>query len=167
MKHFALILLAVFVSEYGFSAVRNELSKESLLIELTGKDYSKISDSQLYAELIASYQASNEVGFQSRLQRFMSQYPQSPFADNALYVAGKMALEAKNYPQSIRYFQRVQQEYPRSNRLVSSMFAKARAYRQMNLIEQSRNSFKDVIKKFPGSPEAFQAESELRLMGTL
>ncbi|MBX3041561.1 MAG: tetratricopeptide repeat protein [Bdellovibrionaceae bacterium] len=146
------------------SKTSNEFSEQALLIELTGKDQGKLSEVDLYSELVAAYQSQDEIGFQSRLQTFMSRFPRSSFADNALYLAGRKALEQKRYAQALKYFQRIIAEYPRSNRAVSAQFAKAMAYKQMNLTTESRKVMKEVVQKYPGSPESFRADSEMRLL---
>lgn len=134
------------------------------MIELTGRDENTLSDVELYSEIVAAYQSQDEIGLKSRLQKFMSRYSTSSFADNALYLAGRQALENKNYGEAIRFFQRVQADYPRGNRSVAAQFSKAMAYKRMHLEPQARRAFHEVIQKYPGSPESFRADSEIRLL---
>lgn len=148
----------------GSKILSGPLSEEALRVELTGRDESKMSDVDLYAEIVAAYQSHDEVGLRTRLQKFMVRHAKSPFADNALYLAGRQALDKKNYSEAIKYFHRVVSEYPRSNRVVSSQFAKAMAYKKMNLEPQARRVFRDIMRKYPGSPESFRADSEMRLL---
>ena len=147
-----------------FKPAGSELSKESLLLELTGKDVSKESDTTLYAEMVGAYQRDDEIGFKSRLQSMMSRYPKSAYADNALFIAGRMAVDHGNYAEAVRYFARIEKDYPKSNRVVSAKFAKAMTYKKMNLPEFSRRSLADVRNKFPGSPESFRADAELKML---
>lgn len=140
------------------------LSKEALMIELTGKDPSKVKEADLYGEIFSAYKAGDEIGFKSRLQTFMTRFPTSPYADNVLYLAGRMAFGNKNYAEAIRYYQKVITQYPRSNKVVAAKFAKGVAYKKMNLAPQAKNVLTDLRKKYPGSPEAFRAENELKIM---
>ncbi|HRO67219.1 MAG TPA: tetratricopeptide repeat protein [Pseudobdellovibrionaceae bacterium] len=146
------------------SKTANEFSEQALLIELTGKDQGKLSEVDLYSELVSAYQSQDEIGFQSRLQTFLSRFPKSSFADNALYLAGRKSLEQKRYAPALQYFHRIVSEYPRGNRAVSAQFAKAMTYKQMNLTAESRKVMKEVMRKYPGSPESFRAEGEMRLL---
>ncbi|MNJ94616.1 tol-pal system protein YbgF [compost metagenome] len=141
------------------------LSKEkaSLLVELTGKDISKESDMALYAEMLSAYDKNDEIAFKSRLQSLITRFPKSVYADNALFLAGRRALDGGNYPEAVKYFSRVEKEYPRSSRVPAARFAKAMTYKKMNLPTFSRKILAEVRAKYPGSPESFRADSELKL----
>lgn len=145
-------------------STKDPMSRESLMAELTGKDDSKLNDIDLYAEIVAAYQGQDQSGLKSHLQKLLTKYPQSSFADNALYLAGRQALDRRSYGEALKYFQRVQTEYPRSNRVVSAQFAKAMAYKKMNLEPEARKVFKDIMAKYPGSPESFRADNEMRML---
>lgn len=140
------------------------LSREALLIELTGKDDAKMTDVELYSEIVAAYQSRDEIGLKSRMQTFLSKHAKSSFADNVLYLAGRQALDNKNYAEAIKFFGRVQTEYPNSNKTVSAQFAKAMAYKKMNLEPQARKVLREIMQKYPGSPESFRADNEMRLL---
>ncbi|MGZ3748762.1 MAG: tetratricopeptide repeat protein [Pseudobdellovibrionaceae bacterium] len=158
-------ILSLFATE-SFAAKKTvgAFSKESLMIELTGKDSSKIDESALYAEIFSAYRSNDEIGFKSRMQTFLTRFPASPYADNVLYLAGRRAFSAKNYAEAIKYYQKVITQYPRSNKVVAAQFAKAIAYKKMNLAPQAGSVLMDLRKQYPGSPEAFRAENELKLM---
>ena len=74
----------------------SELSKEALMIELSGKDFKKISEESLYAEVIAAYKSGNTIALKARTQTFLKRFPQSQFADNALYLSGLIFLQNKH-----------------------------------------------------------------------
>lgn len=152
------------VSALAAKNMKDPLSKESLMIELTGKDPSKVSESALYGEIFNAYRSNDEIGFKSRMQTFMTRFPGSSYADNILYIAGRLAFDSKNYAEAIKYYQKVITQYPRSNKVVAAKYAKAIAYKRMNLEPQAKGVFAEVRKKYPGSPEAFRAENELKLM---
>lgn len=140
-----------------------ELSQESLLVELTGKDITKENDIAMYAQMVSAYQSDDEIGFKSRLQSMLSRFPQSSYADNALFLAGRMAVDHKNYAEAIKYFAQIEKDYPRSNKVVAAKFAKAMTYKRMNLPEFAIMSLKEVRTKYVGSPESFRADVELKL----
>jgi TolA-binding protein len=157
---FVLSLCAV---DSAFAAPKKVAAKEALMIELTGKDPSKIDETTLYSEIVAAYRRNDEIGFKSRLQTFMTRFSNSSYADNVLYLAGRMAFSNKNYPESIKYYQKVISQYPRSNKVVAAKMAKGLAYKKMNLAPQAKFVFDDLRKKYPGSPEAFRAENEMKI----
>lgn len=139
-----------------------ELKEQALLVELTGKDLSKENDITLYAELVSAYHADNEIAFKSRLQNLMNRFPQSSYADNALFLAGRMALDHNNYAEAIKYFAQIEKDYPRSNKVAAAKFAKAMTYKKMNLPDFATRNLQEVRKRFPGSPESFRAQVELK-----
>lgn len=152
------------VESFAAKKVTDPMSKDALMIELTGKDPSKVDEKTLYAEIFNAYSANDEIGFKSRMQTFMTRFPGSSYADNVLYMAGRLAFNGKNYAEAIKYYQKVITQYPRSNKVVAAKFAKGLAYKQMNLAPQAKGVMADLRKKYPGSPEAFRAENELKLM---
>lgn len=141
-----------------------DISQQALLVELTGKDISKENDITLYAEMVSAYQNDDEIAFKSRLQSMLARFPQSSYADNALFLAGRMAVDHNNYAEAIKYFARIEKEYPRSNKVVAAKFAKAMTYKKMNLPEFAERNLKEVRARYPGSPESFRADSELKMI---
>lgn len=173
MKHLKVWAVAVIVSlpfissavvKTNVSKARASSGQQSLLVELTGKDVSQESDMALYAEMVSAYQRDDEVSFNSRLQSLMTRFPKSIYADNALFLAGRFAVDHQNYPQAVKYFGRVEKEYPRSSRVPAARFAKAMTYKKMNLPDFAKRSLQDVRSRYPGSPESFRADSELKLI---
>lgn len=141
-----------------------DLKEQQLLVELTGKDISKESDMKLYAEMVSAYDADDEIAFKSRLQSILSRFPNSSYADNALYLAGKLAVNHSNYPEAIRFFGRVEKEYPKSDKVTAATFAKGMTYKKMNLGEYAKRSLLEVKSRYPGSPESFRANAELKML---
>lgn len=136
---------------------------DALWAELTGKDIRKLDDVGLYSEILANYQVRDVKGLRLHLESLLKRFPTSPYADNALYLGGQLALEMKNYPEALKHFQKIMQYYPQSNKVVSATFAKGMAYKKMNLDIQAKKVFFELRKKYPGSPEYFRAETELKL----
>lgn len=140
------------------------MTAADLKAELTGKDYKKLSEDDLYVEVLARYQRNNFVDMKGAAQFFLSRYPTSAHADNVLYLMGYNALERKKYSEALRHFDSLLKKYPLSNKAVAAEFAKGTAYKQMKLPKLAQNSFLKVRKKYPGSPEFFRAESEIKLL---
>ncbi|MEK6774493.1 MAG: tetratricopeptide repeat protein [Bdellovibrionota bacterium] len=161
---FSIVISSLLITSNSL-ALKNSndpLSKEELMKELMGSAKGK-DDITLYSEIVAFYQSNDQRRLRHRLQSLMTQYPRSNFIDNALYLAGRQSMENRNYPEAIKYFQKVITQYPQSNRVVSAKFAKAMTYKKMNLSTQSKGVLKEIKQKFPGSPESYRAESEMKL----
>lgn len=174
MKQLRLLAATVLLSVNGGSFAKattvskNQISKEltpqSLLVELTGKDISKENDIALYAEMVSASQGDNEIAFKSRLQGMLKRFPNSPYADNALFLAGRFAVDHGNFAEAIRYFGQIEKKYPNSNRIVSAKYAKAMTYKRMKLPEFAVRTLQEVRTKYPGSPESFRADAELKIL---
>lgn len=164
MKH--LVMAAIFailtLSLGANAAPQKSLNRDDLMAELTGKDVTRMNDASLYAEIVGAYQAQDQLTLQTRLQTLLKRFPQSEYADNALYLAGKSAMEHRNYAGALKYFSKVNELYPNGNKVVSAQFAKAMAYRKMNLDPQAKEVLLSLKKRFPGSPEAFRADGEIK-----
>ena len=119
----------------------DELSKEALMIELSGKDYKKISEEALYAEIIGAYKNGNEIALKTRTQAFLKRFPQSQFADNALYLSGLMALQNRSYSEALRDFQKISKTYPNSNKAVSAQFFKSNHVQAVEFAGRIKKSF--------------------------
>lgn len=128
------------------------------------KATTKLSDRDLYAELLKAYDLNNEISFFSKYQAFMSNYSDSALADDAIYLAGLMSLANRNYGPSLKYFNAILNKYSMSNKASSALYAKAVALKKMNLTEEAGQSFFMVMKKYPGSPEAMRAEAEMKIL---
>lgn len=172
MKQLSLIAATVLLSlpfwaEAKIPAANMQNSKavkqQNLLVELTGQDISKENDMTLYAEMVSAFQREDEIAFKSRLQALLSRFPKSIYADNALFLAGRMAVANRNYPEAVRYFARIENEYPKSNKVAAARFAKAMTYKKMNLPEFAKKNFIEIRKKYAGSPESFRSDGELKL----
>lgn len=138
--------------------------EKKLYLELTGKDYSKLSEQVLYSQMISAYQTQDELKFYAQFEAFQKKFKKSVYFDNALYLAGRLALEKKNYAKAVFYFDRILKSYPESNKVVSAEFSKGLAYRKMNLAPLALRVFDRVQKQYPGSPESFRAETESKLI---
>lgn len=173
MKQLSLLAATVF---FGFSCnafavaggglkkpSAKDLNEQALFLELTGKDISKENDIDMYAQMVSAFNREDEIAFKSRLQSLLTRFPNSPFADNALYLAGRLAVNNRNYAEAIKYFGKIEREYPRSNKIVATQFAKAMTYKKMNLPELSIRVLKEVRSKYMGSPESFRADAELKM----
>lgn len=146
------------------SPLKTSQSSNPLWQELTGENFDKLDDQGFYSEVVAHYQTRDAKGLNRYLEAMLKRFPNSPYADNALFLGGELALELKNYPEALKHFQKITRFYPLSNRAVAALFAKGMAYRKMNLEAQAKKVFFDLRMKYPGSPESFRAEAELKLI---
>jgi TolA-binding protein len=159
-----------------FSTVLNSLSwalpqptaiskrELDLKAELTGHDLKKMNDDQLYSEILLQYQRNDGLAMRGAVEFLLKKFPNSSHADGALYLMGQACLEKKQFAEGLQFFQRLLRDYPMGHKAVSAEFAKGIAYRNMNIGPLARQAFVKVKGKYPGSPESYRAESELKLL---
>lgn len=167
MKQIINALIIVFVSLpmlVQAVGLRKAPTRKSLLLELTGKDTSKVTAQELYAEIAGAYQADDELSLKSRLQNLTTRFPKSEYVDNAIYLAGRMAMDHRNYAEAIKQFSKIHRQYPSGDKAAAAEFAKGMAYKKMNLPKFAQQVLLNVKKKYPGSPESFRADSEIKIL---
>jgi TolA-binding protein len=122
------------------------------------------SEQRLYSKVLESYRVHRDLDLQKAVQILLKTYPDSVYADNALYLAGLLAFESNNLAHSSLYMDRVLREYPNGNKMVSALFAKAMiAKRNRNFVE-AKALLESIRKLYPGSPEAMRAGTEEKLI---
>ena len=168
MKRAIISFMAIgFISVAGLAAPQPQLHKKiDLKAELTGHDDKKLTEDELYVEVLSRYQSNRLSDMTAAGTLFVKKYPESTHADNVLYLLGYNALERKKYSEALRNFDSLVRKYPLSNKAVSAEFAKGTVYKQMKLNKLARNAFLKVRKKYPRSPEFFRAESEIKFLMT-
>jgi len=124
----------------------------------------KLSDRDLYAEIVKSYEGNRRQVFESQVGTFIQKYARSPLADDALYLSGLYALSNRDYGIALQEFNRVIERYPKSGKVASALFAKGVALKKMNLLDSSEKVLKQVVSRYPGSPESVRAQGELKLL---
>ncbi len=119
----------------------------------------------LYSKIIDTYRSHNQGEMKTTLRLLLKTYPDSIFADNALYMAGLLSYELGDLNGAKASFGRVIKEYPQSNKVVSALFMTATIDKKKGRPGDAIRGFKLVRDLFPGSPEAFRVSVELKLLG--
>ena len=131
-------------------------SSISVSPEKTGEHY-------LYSKILETYRARNAREMETTLGLLLKSYPESVFADNALYLSGLMSFENGDLNGSKLKFDRLLKDFPRSNKAVAALFAKASIERKLGRSNEAKRAFIQVRDLFPGSPEAARVAVELKL----
>lgn len=118
----------------------------------------------LYSKIIDTYRSHNADEMKTTLRLLLKTYPDSIFADNALYMSGLQAFEMNDLAAARSAFERLLKEYPRSNKTASTLFLKAEIDKRSGRASDAVRGFKMVRDFFPGSPESFRVSVELKLL---
>lgn len=122
------------------------------------------SESQLYSLLLRDYERNDEVAFAENLKKYRQNYFSSHRYDEILFLAGQLAENNKNYGSALKYFNQILKDYPYSNKTVSALFAKGMVLKKMNLMDLSKDVFRSLLVRYPGSPDSLKAQSELKAL---
>lgn len=89
-----------------------------------------------------------------------AQPPANRVAD-AQFFLGLSHFNLKTYDKAMGAFDRIIREHGQSERLVAAMLKKAQCQLHMKLKAAAVKGFRDIVDKFPGTPEARAAQEEL------
>jgi TolA-binding protein len=156
----------ILLSTLDEAAAKNWAIPESdqLYFELSGEKYENLNSQQVYEKIIEKYRSNDLKAVEAYTNLLLAKYPQSHFADNALYLQGMLAFSVKTYAKSLECFQKIINLYPNGNKVVAALFAKGILYKKMNLKTESENVLSNIKIKYPGSPESLRADAEIKIL---
>jgi len=85
-----------------------------------------------------------------------------PQAGNAQYLIGEALYAQRQYKSAIVAFDEVVQKYDSDPKVPAAMLKQGYAFVELRDLRNARFFFQQVQKKYPGSPEAYQAAEKLR-----
>lgn len=130
----------------------------------TAEEVVQTGEQKLYSKVLETYRVHNSPELQKVLDILLKTYPDSVYADNALYLAGILAYELGDLSRAGFYMERVIREFPAGNKTVSALFAKAMIDKRSGRIGQARETLRSVRSLYPGSPEAARAVNEMKFI---
>jgi tol-pal system protein YbgF len=124
-----------------------------------------VQPDQLYSQVYNDYLMGNYDLAIAGFQDFLRNYPNSEYADNALYYLGVCYLEQSRFEPAVQSFDQVINLYPKGDKTPVAYFKKAVAYQQLQRIDDVVEALRKLIELFPDAPEAKLAEQELDKLG--
>ncbi len=101
----------------------------------------------------------------SRFDRFVSDFPNSEFSDNAWYWLGEARYVDRIYEGAIAAFQRVIKRFPNSNKVPGAQYKLGVIYDEQGKPQQAREALQKVIEEYPDDNAADLARKHLDAMG--
>lgn len=123
-----------------------------------------LPDQDFYAKVIQAYRQGDSLLLNKSVRLLVKNYPNSVHADNALYLNGLLALSKNQYKRAIKNFVLLQKFYSHGNKVPAALVGKGIAYRKLGKLDKAEKSFRQAQEVFPGSPESFQAQLQLKLL---
>jgi TolA-binding protein len=171
LTFFSIVFCAVFQAQAAKETkILNSKTqyKKDLELLLQKKNNSRIIKSKGELEnfkiVETDFQKLNSKDFRQTANNFLKTFPASPLSDDVLYLVGLSFFMERRYGESLKNFNHIVKFYPNSNRTASAQFAKAILLKKLNLPDMAEKKLFEVMKEFKGSPEAFRAQSELKIL---
>lgn len=117
----------------------------------------------LYVRVLESYREGNLTELVKFKDLMLKRYPKSIHADNTLYLTGMLFFHRDQTAEALRLFGQVVERYGQGNKVPAALYAKSAIYSRLKLPDLSRKMLDDIVKRFPGSPEAQRAKLDLKI----
>ncbi|MCR5714776.1 MAG: tetratricopeptide repeat protein [Bacteroidales bacterium] len=91
------------------------------------------------------------------LGRLLADYPDSDYADDALYETGRACMAGQRMAEAITWYEKVISDYPNSSYVSKALSQLGLACYNRNDAESAMKYYKRVVDEFPNSPEARSA----------
>lgn len=97
---------------------------------------------------------------QAALERYLVDYPNSRYTDNALYWLGQIHFTKNDNDQAINFFSDVVRKYPKSLKAAESMYKVGLLLERKGDSNKAKSVYQQVIKQYPDS--TFSTEAKQR-----
>jgi tol-pal system protein YbgF len=116
---------------------------------------------KLYDAALTAYYRRNYPTAISRFQEFITAFPSSDLADNALYWIGESYYAKEDFERAISSFLKVADRYPNGSKVPDALFKIGLSYGRLNDREKATEYLTRVMDNYPFSSAAQQAKTRL------
>ena len=113
----------------------------------------------------AAHKESTYALAQSKLDEFLSRFPDDPRADTALHVLARILLSQGRQDAAIDRYQELVRRFPKSRYADQAQFMVGFTYDQMGRLDRARAAYQKVIDAFPESDLADDARVSISNLG--
>lgn len=131
--------------------------KETAIPEMTGE-----SDVAIYNQARNYFKEKRFSAAITVFERLISRYPESPYADNAVYWIGESNYSMKRWEEARKQFQRVLDTYPYGNKVPDATFKRGFAEEKLGRLDDAIFSMEEVVRRFGKSQLADMAKAKLQ-----
>lgn len=116
---------------------------------------------EVYRAAIVHYGAHRVGEARAAFQQVFDADPSSDLADNALFWIGETYFTAGDYANAISHYRRVSQQYGDQNKAPDAGYKLGLSYARTGDLALARQTFQEVIARYPYSTPAASAKAEL------
>ena len=115
-----------------------------------------------YRKGLEAYQRADYAGAVQGLRTFVSRNPGSPLIPYAHYWVGEAYFAEGKYYEAILAYNEIPTSWPENDRVPAAKLRQAEAFAASGDTQDARLYLKELIEKYPGTPEAAEAQQRLR-----
>jgi tol-pal system protein YbgF len=101
----------------------------------------------------------------SEFQDYLKYYGDTDLAANAQFYLGEIDYAQKNYENAVQQYDKVINSYPKSFKIQSAHYKKGVALLELGQKTAGVKELREVVKRYPGTPEERLARAKLKDMG--
>jgi tol-pal system protein YbgF len=101
----------------------------------------------------------------SEFQDYLKYYGDTDLASNAQFYIGEIAYAQKNYQEAVQEYDKVINNYPKSFKLTPAHLKRGMALLELGQKSAGVKELRDIVKRYPGTPEERMARAKLKDMG--
>lgn len=96
-----------------------------------------------------------------RFQRFLKQYPNTAYSDDAVFWIGECYYLEQKYKEAILEYEKVVKNYPKGNKVPSALLMQGLSFLKLNNKPSAELILQRVIQKYPNTNQARIAREKL------
>ena len=124
-----------------------------------------ISADTLYQNGLRDFTGGNYDLARQEFKDYLKNFSASALAGNAQFYLGEIAYAQENYQEAVTQYDVVLYSYPKSYKLAASMLKKGQAEIKLGQKASGTRDLREVVRRFPGTDEARQAQAKLKELG--
>ncbi len=120
-----------------------------------------------YQEALRAWRADEQQLCIDQFRDFLQKYPASPYADDAAYWMADCYFKQADYRVAVLRFNDVVRVYPTGNKAADALYRQGESLLKLGpgFHDAARTVFKQVVKDYPDSDRAREAEQKLQSLG--
>jgi tol-pal system protein YbgF len=124
-----------------------------------------ISADTLYQNGLRDYTGGKYDLARQEFSDYLKGFPTNALAGNAQFYLGEVAYAQENFQEAVTQYDMVLYSYPKSYKLAAALLKKGQAEIKLGQKASGTRDLREVIRRFPGTDEARQAQARLKELG--
>jgi tol-pal system protein YbgF len=124
-----------------------------------------ISSDTLYQNGLRDFSGGKYDLARQEFSDYLKNFPTNALAGNAQFYLGEIAYAQENFQDAVTQYDMVLYSYPKSYKLAAALLKKGQAEIKLGQKASGTRDLREVVRRFPGTDEARQAQAKLKDLG--